>query len=87
MRTTVILPDELMRQVKEHARAQGTTVTSVLELALRRHLVETTRNRPAVSLPAPGGAGGLLPGIDISSNASVAEAMDQDLPLEKLRSA
>lgn len=78
MRTTVILPDELMRQVKAHANERNATVTSVLELALRRHLAESRTHRPETTLPTPFGSGGVVPGVDLTSNASVAEAMDDE---------
>lgn len=81
MRTTVILPDELYRQVKERARAQERTVTSFLEDALRQALIERDDERSAY-LAEPyrpsHGRGGVRPGVDINSNAALEELMDED---------
>lgn len=89
MRTTMIINDELYRQVKERARAEDRTVTSFVEDALRARLA----GRPGGSMgavdvvlaPAYHGRGGMRPGIDPSSNVSMLDAMDEDLPIDKLR--
>ncbi len=87
MRTTVILPDELYRQVKERARAEDRTVTSFMEEALRSALARSAPVGPIdVVLAAPfHGASGARPGIDLTSNAAILEAMDDGVPIEKLR--
>lgn len=81
MRTTVILPDELYRQVKERARMQERTVTSFLEDALRAALVER-RQAHDVYLAQPyrpsRGREGVLPGVDLNSNAALEDLMDED---------
>lgn len=88
MRTTVILPDELYRQVKERARAEDRTVTSFLEEALRRALAhtETTAEPVDAYLADPfHGAGGTLAGVDITDNAALLDVLDEGRPIEKLR--
>lgn len=88
MRTTVILPDELYRQVKDRARADSATFTSFLETALRRELARRDRRAPGpvdVHLAPATGSGGVRPGVDISSGAALLDAMDEGLPIEKLR--
>ncbi|GAA1816084.1 ribbon-helix-helix protein, CopG family [Agromyces neolithicus] len=91
MRTTVILPDELYRQVKERARAEDRTVTSFLEEALRRALAytETVAGPADAYLAEPfsprSGEGGTLPGVDITDNARLHDILDEGLSIEKLR--
>ena len=66
MRTTLILPDDLYREVKSTAAASGETMTSFVEEALR----DALRRRTAAPVPVdfvivPTGSGGLLPGRGI----------------------
>lgn len=81
MRTTVILPDELYRQVKERARREDRTMTSFLEEALRVALVERVAERPAFRLRTytpPKGHEGVRPGVDLNDNAALEDLMDED---------
>ena len=88
MRTTVILPDELYRQVKEYAHAADQTVTSFMETALRREITRRdtapTQVVDVVLAPATG-SGGPRPGVDLTNYASLLDLMDEGVPLEKLR--
>ncbi|WP_229662335.1 DUF2191 domain-containing protein [Agromyces bauzanensis] len=84
----MILPDELYRQVKDRARADSATFTSFLETALRRELARRDRRSSdpvEVHLAPATGSGGVRPGVDITSNASLLDLMDEGLPIEKLR--
>lgn len=86
MRTTVILPDELYRQVKERARAEDQTVTSFLEEALRRELARRAEPRTAERFVLrPSGRGGVRPGVDLTNNAALLDLLDDGVPFEKLR--
>lgn len=86
MRTTVILPDELMRQVKQDAHERQLTLTAFFERAVRRELAEVRAQQASrVELPASGGAGGLKPGVDINNGAALQSLLDEELPFEKLR--
>ncbi len=88
MRTTVILPDALYRQVKERARADDATFTSILETALRRELARREQSSPGpvdVQLAPASGSGGVRPGVDIADNAALLEIMEEGLPIEKRR--
>lgn len=88
MRTTVILPDELYRQVKDRARADDATFTSFLETALRRELARRDRRASGpvdVHLAPATGSGGVRPGVDLSSGAALLEVMEEGQPFEKLR--
>jgi len=78
MRTTVRLPDELIRRAKRRAAEQGTTLTSLLEEGLRLALAEpkASRRRP-VLLPVSKASGGTLPGIDLSRSADLLDRMEE----------
>ena len=43
MKTTIDIPPALLEQTREHARAQGRTVKSVVEQALIEHLAEAEK--------------------------------------------
>ena len=47
MKTTLILPDHLVRDLKHRATEQGTTLSAVVAEALRRGLAQS----PTVDLP------------------------------------
>lgn len=85
MRTTIRMDDDLYKEVKALAARTGRTVAAVLEDAVRRGL------RPDIAQPVPRyvvrpfGGGGLRPGVDLSSNAAVAEALDAGGPIDALR--
>lgn len=85
MRTTVTIDDELLALAKRRASERGETLGSFVEEALRRELAAVTAERPRVTLPVFQGDTGPRPGIDLTSNAAILEAMDEGLPLEKLR--
>lgn len=79
MRTTVDLPDELLREARQRAAQEGTTLTALLADGLRLRLGRTHADRPRRRrLPASKGGGGLQPGIDPASNASLFDAADGD---------
>lgn len=80
MRTTLILPDDVYRDVKRLAADEGRTVTSVVEEALRAALA---RHRAAADDAArppyrvrPTGDGGLQPGVDLTDTAALLDAME-----------
>jgi hypothetical protein len=77
-RTTVRLPEELVRQAKRKAAENNRTLTSLIEEGLRlvvsgaRNPVSGTRALPRVSRAT----GGLAPGIDLEDSAVVQEIED-----------
>jgi Bacterial antitoxin of type II TA system, VapB len=88
MRTTLNLDDDLLRDAKRLAAERGTTLTAVMEDALRIVVrrVEKPKPRRPVKLPTSGKPGaGLMPGVNLDSNAAMLELMDEGVPLEKLR--
>jgi hypothetical protein len=77
MRTTIDLPDELLRQARTRAAEEGTTLTALITEGLRLRLGETpTGRRRRRKLPVSNVGGGLQPWIDPSSNASILDAAD-----------
>lgn len=80
MKTTLDLNDELMRSAKAYAARQGSTLTRLIEDSLRIHLrakkAGTAPARRAPVIKVYRGKGGLLPGIDPTSNKSMLDAAD-----------
>ena len=67
-----------MKQVAD--RTIGQVIEDAIQLAFR-----PTRNDVSMAeLPVYGGSG-VMPGVDLTSNRSVAEAMDEDVSLDALR--
>jgi hypothetical protein len=88
MRTTLDLDDHLLTEAKKLAAERGTTLTAMMEDALRIVVRRTSEPKPRKrrKLPTFGVPGeGFMPGVDISDNAALRDLMDEGLPLEKLR--
>lgn len=85
MRTTIRIDDDLYRAVKERAARSGRTVAAVLEDAVRVGLDPPQRSDAPRFVVQPNGAGGLRPGIDLSSNTTMYEALDEETPIDALR--
>lgn len=88
MRTALDLDDHLLKEAERLAAERGTTLTAVVEDALRIVVGRAHESKPRrrVRLPTFGVPGeGFMPGVDISDNAVLRELMDEGLPLEKLR--
>jgi hypothetical protein len=76
-RTTVRLPEALLRRAKRKAEAQGRTLTALIEDGVRRVLAEHDRPTRKRILPRVSTAtGGVAPGIDISNSAALQEMDD-----------
>ena len=74
MRTTVRLPDELMRAAKRRAQETGRSLTQLLEDALRAELRSPRARRVAEPLPTYGGKG-LRAGVDLSDSSALEDLM------------
>ncbi|MFZ0835620.1 MAG: ribbon-helix-helix domain-containing protein [Mycobacterium sp.] len=85
MRTTIRIDDGLYREVKAKAARSGRTVAAVLEDAVRRGLSSSDRAPTTSYRVNATGEGGLRPGVDLSSNAALAEAMGEGVPIDALR--
>jgi plasmid stability protein len=84
VRTTIRIDDDLYRQVKAKAARSGRTVAAVLEDAVRRGLNPSEQPAAGRYVVPPTGRGGLRAGVDLSSNAAVAEAMDEGASIDAL---
>jgi Ribbon-helix-helix protein, copG family len=79
MRTTIRLDPELLDEAKALAARTHRTLTQVIDDALR----ETLARRPGVLptfVPVSGRTGGLMPGVDLDSNAALLDIMEGDDP-------
>jgi hypothetical protein len=85
MRTTVSISDELLAAAKRRARQLGVSLGEVIDAALRRELTveRRTDDRPAV--PIFDGGSGPRPGVDLTSNRSLYEVLDDGLDLDARR--
>jgi hypothetical protein len=79
-RTTVRLPDDLIRRAKRKAAAEGRSLTALIEDGLRRVLAEHARPETAARIlpPVSTATGGLMPGIDLNDSAALQEMEDLD---------
>jgi hypothetical protein len=85
MRTTIRIDDTLYRQVKARAAEQGRTVGKLIEDAVREAVKPRPRSTELLApLPVFGG-GGTLPGIDLTDNAALLDAMEEGEPVVVLR--
>ena len=78
MRTTINLPDELILQAKKAALEADTTLTEIIEDALREAL-EKKRRRKAARKEfklITYGKGGVWPGVDLDDTSSLLDIMD-----------
>jgi hypothetical protein len=79
-RTTVRLPEDLVRRAKRKAAAEGRSLTALIEEGLRRVLNERGSARAAGRTlpPVSTATGGLMPGIDLNETAALQEMEDTD---------
>jgi hypothetical protein len=80
MRTTIYLPDDLLAQAKKLAAESHTTVTALIEDALKERFARRKRSpkSKAVKLTTYG-AGGLQPGVDLDDSAALLDIMEPNL--------
>lgn len=78
-RTTVRLPEALLRRAKRKAAAEGRTLTGLIEEGLRLVVAgePTTKAKRALP-PFSDAVGGPAPGIDISDGSALQELDDLD---------
>ena len=76
MRTIISLDDRLHRRAKSYAAEHGTTLTALVEEALRARLTERrARPRPPVRLPTFKGEG-LQGGLSLDAMGAIYDRMD-----------
>ncbi len=76
MRTTIALDDRILGAAKKRAAFRKQTLGQYVEDAVRRSLLEPEPDRANPELPIFRGGGGVLPGIDLTSNRSLYDALD-----------
>ena len=78
MRTTIRLDDQLLKSAKRLAHDTGTSLTAVIEEALRqilsRRAIKQPRNR--VNLTTVSGHG-VRPGVDLDDSSALLDFMEQ----------
>lgn len=86
-RTTVRLPEDLLRRAKRKAAAEGRTLTALIEDGLRLVVTEgdPARKKKRVLPRVSKATGGTWPGIDISNSAALQEMDDLEY-IERLKS-
>ena len=79
-RTTVRLPDDLIRRAKRKATAEGRSLTALIEDGLRRVVNERVPVNKAGRIlpPVSTATGGLMPGIDLNEASVLQEIDDMD---------
>jgi hypothetical protein len=85
MRTTIAVDDHLLAAAKRRARERGQSLGEVVEDALRHELAGPVERMETLEVPVFRGGGGPLPGIDLTSNRALREALDRDRDLDMLR--
>jgi hypothetical protein len=78
MRTTVRLDPDLLHEAKIVAAEDRTTMTALMEQALRELLARRRQSRPRTRVPLPSFRGrGLQPGVDLSNTAALLDLLDR----------
>ena len=85
MRTTLTIADELLAAAKRRARARGVSLGQVVEAALRRDLADPEGTPVRPTIPVFSGGDGPRPGLDLTSNRALHEALDEGVPLDRRR--
>ena len=77
-RTTVRLPEDLLKRAKRKAATEGRTLTSLIEDGLRRVIADNGMKAKQKRLPPPvsTATGGPMPGIDLNDFSSLQEMDD-----------
>jgi hypothetical protein len=75
-RTTVRLPEDLVKRAKRKAAAEGRSMTALIEDGLRRVLNERSTRSNRVLPPVSAAMGGLVHGIDLNDTAALQDMED-----------
>ena len=83
---TISLDENLVKLARIKAIQEGTSLSAKVREMLATYVRQDLPSTPLAIPQLPtGGSGGLMPGIDPSSNRSMVEAMDANIDLIKLR--
>jgi hypothetical protein len=78
-RTTIRLDEQLLRDAKKLAAETGSTLTAVIEDALRATLARRASPIKDEHWEIPTfGMGGLMPGVDLDNSAALLDLMEAD---------
>ena len=75
MKTTLNIDDTLMRQVKQHAAKAGSTITALIESALRELLAQEKQPKKPYRFDWKPVPGKLRPGVDLTDRDQLYEIM------------
>ncbi len=76
MKTTLHLDDRVAKAVKRHAETHGTTLTAVINTALRQFLARSREPKKGYKLELQTRPTGALPGVDIENRDALYDLMD-----------
>ena len=76
MRTTLVIDDELFRELKRRAADEGRTLSEVTQEALRRGLLRTPARRRSQRERLPSFAMG-KPAVDLADRGQLLDALDR----------
>jgi hypothetical protein len=83
---TISLDENLVKQARIKAIQEGTSLSAKVREMLAAYVRQDAPAKAAVIPKLPtGGSGGLMPGIDPSSNRSFYDAMDADMDFSNLK--
>ena len=84
---TISLDENLIKQARIKAIQEGTSLSAKVREMLAAYVRQDLPTAPAVipKLPVSQSTGGLMPGIDPSSNRSFYEAMDADMDINSIK--
>jgi hypothetical protein len=84
---TISLDENLVKLARIKAIQEGTSLSAKVREMLAAYVRQDLPITPVAipKLPVSNSTGGLMPGIDPSSNRSLYEAMDADVDILKLR--
>lgn len=85
VRVTVSIPDDLLRAARTAAHERGSTLSRLVDEALRRELASPEPAGGPPPVPVFDGRGSTAPGVDLTSNRALHELLDEGVPLEKRR--
>jgi plasmid stability protein len=84
---TISLDENLVKQARIKAIQEGTSLSAKVREMLAAYVRQDAPAAPAAipKLPVSKATGGLMPGIDPSSNRSFYEAMDADIDINSIQ--
>ncbi|MEY4506634.1 MAG: hypothetical protein RL297_1212 [Pseudomonadota bacterium] len=83
---TISVDENLVKLARIKAIQEGTSLSAKVREMLSSYVRQDTASTPVVipTLPVSSARGGLQPGVDLSSNRSLYDAMDSGVDLLKL---